>query len=180
VKHLKTFEAYQGPIFPNSNFNQEDMDELYEIFNESHYTSITKEDIDDLEDYFLYVKDEWFMAPFKWLSHPTKAPKGFHIGDYKFYYHFYNDTIIKIGGENRDVVDFSIKTYNTISVDGLSREEYDKKLEEIKNKLLVDIDRFLDSIKHLGWEAYDWPVSRRNFIKPGNNWSNSLTIYLYK
>ena len=28
MKHLKTFEAYVGPIFPNSKFTQEDMDEL--------------------------------------------------------------------------------------------------------------------------------------------------------
>jgi hypothetical protein len=34
MKHLKTFEAYVGPIFPNSKFNQEDMDELYEIFQD--------------------------------------------------------------------------------------------------------------------------------------------------
>jgi hypothetical protein len=34
MNHLKTFEAYKGPIFPNSNFNQEDMDELYEIFQD--------------------------------------------------------------------------------------------------------------------------------------------------
>ena len=33
-KHLKTFEAYKGHIFPKSNFNQEDMDELHEIFQD--------------------------------------------------------------------------------------------------------------------------------------------------
>jgi len=32
--HLKTFEAYQGPIFPKSKFTQEDMDELHEIFQD--------------------------------------------------------------------------------------------------------------------------------------------------
>jgi hypothetical protein len=34
MKHLKefqTFEAYVGPIFPNSKFTQEDMDELHDI-----------------------------------------------------------------------------------------------------------------------------------------------------
>ena len=34
MKHLKTFESYKGPIFPKSNFNQEDMDELHEIFQD--------------------------------------------------------------------------------------------------------------------------------------------------
>ena len=34
MKHLKTFEAYKGPIFPNSKFNQEDMDDLHEIFQD--------------------------------------------------------------------------------------------------------------------------------------------------
>ena len=34
MKHLKTFEAYVGPIFPKSNFNQEDMDELHEMFQD--------------------------------------------------------------------------------------------------------------------------------------------------
>ena len=34
MKHLKTFEAYGGPIFPKSNFNQEDMDELHEMFQD--------------------------------------------------------------------------------------------------------------------------------------------------
>jgi len=34
MKHLKTFEAYGGPIFPKSKFNQEDMDDLHEIFQD--------------------------------------------------------------------------------------------------------------------------------------------------
>jgi hypothetical protein len=34
LKHLKTFEAYKGPIFPNSKFTQEDMDELYDAFQD--------------------------------------------------------------------------------------------------------------------------------------------------
>jgi hypothetical protein len=34
MRYLKTFEAYQGAIFPKSRFNQEDMDELYEIFQD--------------------------------------------------------------------------------------------------------------------------------------------------
>ena len=34
MKHLKTFEAYGGPIFPKSKFTQEDMDELHEIFQD--------------------------------------------------------------------------------------------------------------------------------------------------
>jgi hypothetical protein len=34
MKHLKTFEAYQGPIFPKSKFNQEDMNELHEMFQD--------------------------------------------------------------------------------------------------------------------------------------------------
>ena len=34
MKHLKTFEAYEGPIFPKSKFTQEDMDELHEIFQD--------------------------------------------------------------------------------------------------------------------------------------------------
>ena len=34
MKHLKTFEAYLGPIFPNSKFTQEDMDELHEMFQD--------------------------------------------------------------------------------------------------------------------------------------------------
>jgi hypothetical protein len=34
MKHLKTFEAYEGPIFPNSKFNQEDMDDLYDAFQD--------------------------------------------------------------------------------------------------------------------------------------------------
>jgi hypothetical protein len=34
MRYLKTFEAYQGPISPKSRFNQEDMDELYEIFQD--------------------------------------------------------------------------------------------------------------------------------------------------
>ena len=34
MKHLKTFEAYVGPIFPNSKFTQEDMDELHEMFQD--------------------------------------------------------------------------------------------------------------------------------------------------
>lgn len=34
MKHLKKFEAYQGPIFPKSKFTQEDMDELHEMFQD--------------------------------------------------------------------------------------------------------------------------------------------------
>ena len=34
MKHLKTFEAYVGPIFPNSKFTQEDMDELHDMFQD--------------------------------------------------------------------------------------------------------------------------------------------------
>ena len=34
MKHLKTFEAYGGPIFPKSKFTQEDMDELHEMFQD--------------------------------------------------------------------------------------------------------------------------------------------------
>ena len=34
MKHLKTFEAYLGPIFPNSKFTKEDMDELHEMFQD--------------------------------------------------------------------------------------------------------------------------------------------------
>jgi len=34
MKHLKTFEAYKGPIFPKSKFTQEDMDELYDAFQD--------------------------------------------------------------------------------------------------------------------------------------------------
>jgi len=159
-------------------------------FNESdetiyHTSKLTKEDIEDLEDYFLDVKDEWFMAPSKWLSNPITAPNGFHMGDYKFYYHFYlpfNDRISlsKVDGKSKNVVDFSIQTFNTISRDSSTIDEYHKKLEEVKNKLLVDIVRFLHSIKHLGWKDYDWSESRRNFINPKSSWSSVLTIYLYK
>ena len=34
MRYLKTFEAYEGSIFPKSRFNQEDMDELHEIFQD--------------------------------------------------------------------------------------------------------------------------------------------------
>jgi len=34
MKHLKTFESYVGPIFPDSKFTQEDMDELHEMFQD--------------------------------------------------------------------------------------------------------------------------------------------------
>ncbi len=34
MRYLKTFEAYEGTIFPKSKFNQEDMDELHEIFQD--------------------------------------------------------------------------------------------------------------------------------------------------
>ena len=34
MKHLKTFEAYLGPIFTNSKFTKEDMDELHEMFQD--------------------------------------------------------------------------------------------------------------------------------------------------
>ena len=34
MRHFKTFEAYEGSIFPKSRFNQEDMDELHEIFQD--------------------------------------------------------------------------------------------------------------------------------------------------
>ena len=34
MRYLKTFEAYEGHIFPKSKFNQEDMDELHEIFQD--------------------------------------------------------------------------------------------------------------------------------------------------
>lgn len=34
MRHLKTFEAYEGSIFPKSRFKQEDMDELHEIFQD--------------------------------------------------------------------------------------------------------------------------------------------------
>ena len=154
-------------------------------FNESLNTSeVTKEDIEDLEDYFLDVKDEWDFAPSKWLSNPLTAPKGFNLDDYKFYYHFYlpfcdKIALSKVGGKSKNVVDFSIQTYNTVSSQ-VSREEYFRRLEHVKNKLLVDIDRFLDVIKHLGWEVYDWSLSRSNFINPKLAWSNTLVIYLYK
>ena len=34
LKEFKIFEAYVGPIFPNSKFTQEDMDELYDMFQD--------------------------------------------------------------------------------------------------------------------------------------------------
>ena len=36
--HLKRFEAFQGGIFPKSRFTQEDMDELYDIFQDFSIT----------------------------------------------------------------------------------------------------------------------------------------------
>lgn len=154
-------------------------------FNESNTSEVTKEDIEDLEDYFLDLKDEWEIAPSKWLSNPITAPKGFNLGDYKFYYHFYLPLIDKIalskvGGESKNVVDFSIQTLNTVSRDNLSIDEYHRKLEEVKMRFLADIDRFLEDIKHLGWKVYDWSESRNNFINPKLTWSSTLVIYLYK
>jgi hypothetical protein len=52
MKHLKTFEAYKGPIFPNSKFNQEDMDDLHEIFQDFALTYKIKDmtiETDNLE-----------------------------------------------------------------------------------------------------------------------------------
>lgn len=37
MKHLKTFEVYQGAIFPKSKFNQEDMNELHDSFQDFAY-----------------------------------------------------------------------------------------------------------------------------------------------
>ena len=34
MKYLKLFENYKGPIFPKSKFTQEDMDELYDLFQD--------------------------------------------------------------------------------------------------------------------------------------------------
>ena len=34
LKEFKIFEAYLGPIFPNSKFTKEDMDELHEMFQD--------------------------------------------------------------------------------------------------------------------------------------------------
>lgn len=169
-------------------------------FNESdewddpvyHTSEITKEDIEDLEDHFIDIKDEWLMAPSKWTSNPITAPKGFHFSDYKFYYHFYlpfNDKLAmsKVGGKSKNVVEFSIESHSAVSADGLTRQEYYQKIDEVKEKLLTDIERFLVDIEHLGWKVYDWSESRRNFINTGSYefpqrgyWSNRLDIYLYK
>ena len=34
MRHLKKFESYKGPIHSRSKFNQDEMDELYEIFQD--------------------------------------------------------------------------------------------------------------------------------------------------
>lgn len=71
-------------------FNESDwVDKVY------HTSEVTKEDIEDLEDHFVDIKDEWLMAPYVW-THSLKAPKGFNFEDYKFYYSFnlpFNDKI---------------------------------------------------------------------------------------
>ena len=175
------------------------------MFNESdewvipvHHTSeVTKEDIEDLEDHFIDLKDEWLMAPSKWLSNPVTAPKNYNFEDCKFYYHFYlpfNDKIamMKVGDKSKNVVEFSIETFSTVSPDGLTREEYHRKIDDIKEKLLIDVERFLGEIEHLGWKVFDWSESRKDFINTGfykpqsrtnnviQNWSNQLLIYIYK
>jgi hypothetical protein len=162
-------------------------------FNESdewndpvyHTSEINKDDIEDLEDHFIDVKDEWLMAPSKWLSNPLTAPNNFNFRDCKFYYHFYlpfNDKLamMKVGGKSKNVVEFSIESHSAVSADGLTRDEYYRKLDEVKEKLLGDIERFLVEIKHLGWQVWDWSESRKNFINKGGHWSNRLDIYLYK
>jgi hypothetical protein len=34
MKYLKSFEGYEGPIFPKSKFNKEEMDDLYDAFQD--------------------------------------------------------------------------------------------------------------------------------------------------
>ena len=55
MKHLKTFEAYLGPIFPKSNFNQEDMDELHEMFQDFAVTYNIK-DMTIKTSSFIWIK----------------------------------------------------------------------------------------------------------------------------
>jgi hypothetical protein len=161
-------------------------------FNESedpvyHKSDVTKEDILDLEDHFIDIKDKWEMGPSKWLSNPLTAPNNFHFNDCKFYYHFYlpfNDKIAmsKVGGKSKNVVEFCIETLNTVSAEGLTKDEYNSRLEVVKAELLSDVDRFLDEIGHLGWKVWDWSQSRKNFLDNSirGTWSNRLEIFIYR
>jgi hypothetical protein len=154
-------------------------------FNESfrHTSEVNDQDIQDLENYFSDVKDEWLMVPSKWLSNPLTAPSDFHFLDYKFYYHFYlpfDDKIAmrKVGNKSRNVVIFSIESISPISAEGLTKSEYQIEIQKLKERLLSDIEKFLDDIKYLGWNVYDFSETRDNFLNI-SKWSNVLEIYLY-
>ena len=62
MKHLKTFEAYLGPIFPNSKFTQEDMDELHEMFQDVAITynikDMTIETSNLIPSHILFAADD--------------------------------------------------------------------------------------------------------------------------
>ena len=62
MKHLKTFEAYLGPIFPNSKFTKEDMDELHEMFQDVAITynikDMTIETSNLIPSHILFAADD--------------------------------------------------------------------------------------------------------------------------
>ena len=62
MKHLKTFEAYVGPIFPNSKFTKEDMDELHEMFQDFAITynikDMTIETSNSIPSHILFAADD--------------------------------------------------------------------------------------------------------------------------
>ena len=62
MKHLKTFEAYVGPIFPNSKFTKEDMDELHEMFQDVAITynikDMTIETSHSIPSHILFAADD--------------------------------------------------------------------------------------------------------------------------
>jgi hypothetical protein len=59
MKNLKAFEAYGGPIFPKSKFTQEDMDELYDMFQDFAITynikDMTVNTIEEIPSHILFA-----------------------------------------------------------------------------------------------------------------------------
>lgn len=154
-------------------------------FNESRdkTSTVTKEDLHELKEYFSDIIEKWNMAPSRWISDPTSAPSNFHFSDYPFYYHFYKDfndklSLLHTEGKSKNVVNFSIQTCgHSIPKKWNTKEEYTELINKTRSELVSDVEIFLKRILSLGWHSHK--TSRTNDFFSQENYSPNYEMYLY-
>ncbi len=149
MKHLKGYKLFENKIEP--------------------------QDIEELEDCFVEIKDKWEMRP---------EGSGRNFQDYPFYYYFHKaskfekEVLFGLGPDiDTDVVvKLQIKAQNGNS--NFLKGDFLERMAAIKDDLRKDIDLFLEHISSFGWKHTDLDSSTHI-----HNWGELFTdhgfIYLY-